>query len=61
MQSPENGLSLTDAKIMVSLDDGKRLDYYQSVCQLVRKGLEGAESSSALDGKTRIGRTAANW
>ena len=52
----EYGLSVTDAKILLLLDGGERLDYYQEVVALLRK-MQGRGGSSDKD----LGKMAGNW
>ncbi|KAI9750090.1 MAG: hypothetical protein M4579_006606 [Chaenotheca gracillima] len=63
--SPEYNLTSTDAKTLISLDGGQRLDYYFRVVELVTDGLERARDGkvNALDEKNvrKIGRTTSNW
>jgi aspartyl-tRNA(Asn)/glutamyl-tRNA(Gln) amidotransferase subunit B len=47
---------MKDAKTMVALDDGERLDYYLDVVEMLHKDLE---SDPSLQGS--IGRVAGNW
>ncbi|KAF2808086.1 Asp-tRNAAsn/Glu-tRNAGln amidotransferase B subunit [Mytilinidion resinicola] len=56
VSSVKYGLTMKDAKTMVALDDGERLDYYLDVVQLLHKDLE---NDTALQGS--IGRVAGNW
>ena len=57
------GLSTTDAKILLSLDDGERLDYFQEVVDMLTAFPTGVNSikntSPAIS--PEISRTAANW
>jgi len=46
-------LSMKDAKTMVQLDDGERLDYFYDVVSILTK--------SSPDDQSRIGKLAANW
>jgi aspartyl-tRNA(Asn)/glutamyl-tRNA(Gln) amidotransferase subunit B len=52
---PSYGLTLEDAKPLIELDDGARLEYYQDVVGL----LQALQSSD--EGQEGLGRTAANW
>lgn len=54
---PEYGLSVEDAKPLIELEDGARLEYYQDVVDILRSLQEDQ------DGKTRTGlpRMAGNW
>ncbi|KAL2865766.1 glutamyl-tRNA(Gln) amidotransferase subunit PET112 [Aspergillus lucknowensis] len=55
--SPEYGLPIEDAKPLVELEDGARLEYYQYVVDILR------ELQQDLDPKARasLGRVAGNW
>ena len=55
---PSYGLSIEDAKALVELDDGARLEYYQDVVDALQSLPSGKESDKAGKG---LGRTAANW
>lgn len=60
VETPNYGVSLKDAKTLVDLDDGDRLDYYLEVVDLVQQSVkEHGESSVAEPAK--IGRMVANW
>lgn len=50
---PEYGLPVEDAKPLIELDEGSRLEYYWDVVDSLRS-LQGVESDN-------IGRTAGNW
>lgn len=54
---PEYGLSIEDAKPLIELDDGARLEYYQDVVDILRS------LHASQDGKTRtaLARMAGNW
>jgi aspartyl-tRNA(Asn)/glutamyl-tRNA(Gln) amidotransferase subunit B len=52
------GLSLEDAKPLVELDDGARLEYYQDVVDALQALRSGEDSDTA---NKVLGRTAANW
>lgn len=55
---PSYGLSLEDAKPLVEMDDGARLEYYQDVVDF----LVALQSSDGDRAATKgLGRTAANW
>ncbi|EED19436.1 glutamyl-tRNA(Gln) amidotransferase, B subunit [Talaromyces stipitatus ATCC 10500] len=54
---PMYGLSLEDAKPLVELDDGARLEYYQDVFDV----LQALHSDDRDAAKKGLGRTAANW
>jgi aspartyl-tRNA(Asn)/glutamyl-tRNA(Gln) amidotransferase subunit B len=53
------GLSVTDAKILLSLDNGERLDYFQEVVEI----LASQESATANSARwsPEVSRVAANW
>ncbi|KAL1991346.1 hypothetical protein VTN49DRAFT_5338 [Thermomyces lanuginosus] len=55
---PEYGLSVEDAKPLIELDDGARLDYYLDVVDELR-ALQQDRGNEA--NKTTLGRTAGNW
>lgn len=56
VEDPGYGLTMKDAKTLVTLDDGDRLDYYLDVVQILRQHMpEDLQSSS------KIGKVAANW
>jgi aspartyl-tRNA(Asn)/glutamyl-tRNA(Gln) amidotransferase subunit B len=69
--SEQYGLSLTDAKILLSIDDGERLDYFQDVVDALRlrryfQKIHDAlqqrldeEASKKID--RLVGKNAANW
>jgi hypothetical protein len=48
-------LSAKDAKTLIVLDDGERLDYYQTVYGIVEDRLDGQLPAA------KIGRTLGNW
>lgn len=52
------GLSSVDAKILIDLDDGTRLDYYQDVVERMQS-LQAAVSRSA--GSHPLGQLVGNW
>ena len=54
--NPAYGLSMSDARTLVSLDDSDRLEYYLEVVELTRSQLE--TESYAWQ---RAGKVAANW
>ena len=49
------GLSITDAKILLSLDDGERLEYYQDVVDQLRRLLRSDAKSKG------VGKLVGNW
>ena len=55
-----HGLTIKDAKTLVNLDDGERLDYFDRVLELYRKKLDHYESfeSARLAQRSRL---VANW
>lgn len=68
------GLTVKDAKTLVSLDDGERLDYYDQVVEALGCSIEQIEHAmfddcltqkaydpSSLSYLRNCGRTAANW
>ncbi|KAJ6003433.1 hypothetical protein N7451_005980 [Penicillium sp. IBT 35674x] len=52
---PEYGLSIEDAKPLIELDDGARLEYYQDVVDILHK------NSLDKPGKAVLARMAGNW
>ncbi|KAI9847311.1 MAG: hypothetical protein M1837_002898 [Sclerophora amabilis] len=58
-------LTAKDAKTLISLDDGERLDYYLDVVELVRQGVDasdGAELDASVESVgSKIGRVTGNW
>ncbi|KAJ9271807.1 hypothetical protein DTO212C5_2232 [Paecilomyces variotii] len=54
---PEYGLPVEDAKPLIELDQGSRLEYYWNVVDSLRS-LQGVEAGKSND---NIGRTAGNW
>lgn len=50
------GLTMKDAKTLISLDDGERLDYYMEVVALLIDRLGNEEALSM-----KAGKTASNW
>ena len=56
VQSSEYGLTIKDAKTLVALDDGDRLEYYLDVVEIL--GKEFSENSQSLE---RVGKIANNW
>lgn len=55
--SPEYGLPIEDAKPLIELEDGARLEYYQDVVDIVR-GLQQDEDPKTI---ADLGRTVGNW
>ncbi|KAI9801221.1 MAG: hypothetical protein M1825_003495 [Sarcosagium campestre] len=58
--APEHNLTMTDARTLLSLDDGQRLDYYENV----RLAVQSALSNPYLNAGSRVGdvgRVTANW
>lgn len=57
----EDGVSMKDAKTMIALEDGERLDYYLDVLTELRARL--SSSGRGKDGKSdkMLGKTVANW
>lgn len=53
---PSYGISLEDAKPLVELDDGARLEYYQDVVDALQTLHSGEDAARKV-----LGRTAANW
>lgn len=54
------GLSLKDAKTLVTLDDGERLEYCAEIIELVLASPWCGEGQGITD-QTKVGRTVANW
>ena len=63
IDSEAYGLSVTDAKILLSIDDGERLDYFQEVVDLlVEKSYEeGFTEAKTLEVKVSHGKLVGNW
>ena len=59
-QSSEHRLNFKDAEILVALDDGKRLDYYEAVRQMVAEDVKEI-LDAAPKGKMSVGKLCANW
>jgi aspartyl-tRNA(Asn)/glutamyl-tRNA(Gln) amidotransferase subunit B len=57
MEDERYGLSITDAKILLQLDDGQRLDYYTSVV----RDLNAICKDVGLKKSVSTGQLAANW
>lgn len=55
--SPEYGLPIEDAKPLIELEDGARLEYYQDVVDIVR-GLQQDQDPKTT---TDLGRMVGNW
>ena len=51
-----SGLSVKDAKTLVSLDDGDRLEYFDEIRILCRE-----KNLGSVDQLSHIDRTVANW
>ena len=56
VQSSEYGLTIKDAKTLVALDDGDRLEYYLEVVDIL--GKQFSENSRSLE---KVGKIASNW
>ena len=56
VQSSEYGLTIKDAKTLVALDDGDRLEYYLDVVEIL--GKQFSENSQSLE---KVGKIANNW
>ena len=56
VQSSEYGLTIKDAKTLVALDDGDRLEYYLDVVEIL--GKEFSENSQSLE---KVGKITNNW
>ncbi|KAJ9665244.1 hypothetical protein H2201_004718 [Coniosporium apollinis] len=56
VEDPAYGLTMKDAKTLVALDDGDRLDYYLDVVQILRQQLP-----SDLQSSSKFAKVAANW
>lgn len=52
----EYGLPIEDAKPLIELDDGARLEYYQDVVDLLRDSANSSDQTRAI-----LARMAANW
>lgn len=57
---PEYGLPIEDAKPLIELDDGARLEYYQDVVDILRSRPLHTTDGESHDGN-RLPRIAANW
>ena len=55
-----HGLSVKDAKTLVSLDEGERLEFYLSILHIVLR-LPSADAEVLQDRLERAGRTVCNW
>ncbi|EPS29823.1 hypothetical protein PDE_04773 [Penicillium oxalicum 114-2] len=58
LTGPEYGLSIDDAKPLIELDDGARLEYYLDVVDILRTPSPDLASPQA---QVPLARTAANW
>lgn len=56
VQSSEYGLTVKDAKTLVALNDGDRLEYYLDIMEIL--GKEFSENSQSLE---KVGKIANNW
>ncbi len=56
VSSPRYSLTVKDAKTLVALDDGARVDFYMEVVERLRQQLS-AEELAPLN----VGRDAGNW
>ena len=56
VQSSEYGLTVKDAKTLVALNDGDRLEYYLDIVEIL--GKEFSENSQSLE---KVGKIANNW
>ena len=56
VQSSEYGLTIKDAKTLVALNDGDRLEYYLDIVEIL--GKEFSENSQSLE---KVGKIANNW
>lgn len=56
VSSPMYSLTVKDAKTLVALDDGARVDFYMEVVERLRQQLS-AEELAPLN----VGRDAGNW
>ncbi|KAI9813689.1 MAG: hypothetical protein M1832_006117 [Thelocarpon impressellum] len=57
--SPEFNLTAKDAKTLMALDDGERLDYYRDVVVAVQEELQPSPDGGVSD--ATIGRITGNW
>ena len=59
---PEYGLSIDDAKPLIELDDGSRLEYYQDVVdQLGHMSSSSSNNNNKKEKNKTLGRIAGNW
>lgn len=58
LTSREYDLTIKDAKTLVALDDGDRLDYFYEVVDIVQRALPTADAGIT---NATIGRTTGNW
>lgn len=58
-----HGLTIKDARTLVELDDGERLDYFDQVCEKLAELPFAPETPMGVDGKKRrnSGVVVANW
>ena len=56
VQSSEYGLTIKDAKTLVALDDGDRLEYYLDVVEIL--GKEFSENTQSLE---KVGKITNSW
>jgi len=56
VQSSEYGLTIKDAKTLIALNDGDRLEYYLDIVEIL--GKEFSENSQSLE---KVGKIANNW
>lgn len=56
VQLSEYGLTIKDAKTLVALNDGDRLEYYLDIVEIL--GKEFSENSQYLE---KVGKIANNW
>ncbi|KAI9777801.1 MAG: hypothetical protein M1816_004413 [Peltula sp. TS41687] len=59
-RSPEHSLNLDDAEVLVNLDDGRRLDYYEAVRLTVQNDVSQI-ANAPPDVKMHAGKMCANW
>lgn len=55
-QSPRYGLTIKDAKTLILLDDGDRLDYYLGVVEILRTHFKNDQQTLS-----RVGKVTSNW
>jgi aspartyl-tRNA(Asn)/glutamyl-tRNA(Gln) amidotransferase subunit B len=56
VRSSEYGLTIKDAKSLVALNDGDRLEYYLDIVEIL--GKEFSENSQSLE---KVGKIVNNW